>query len=119
MATENRSFKENMQSVWQWAYRLRSMLLAIPVAITAVILAIRNYRLLPDLVVLDMAKSSGGTLVFQSITMGRNMAVVMPLLITTACLLLMFCSKKVVYPWLISLFSLVFPIALLLLNTFP
>ena len=119
MNEETRSFKNNMQNVWQWAYRLRSVLLALPVAIAAVILAIRNYRLLPDLVVLDMAKSSGGVLVFQTVTMSRNMAVVMPLLITTVCLLLMFCSKKVVYPWLISLFSLVFPIALQLLNTFP
>lgn len=115
---KERGFGQIVQSTWSWAYRLRSMILAVPVAVAAIILAIRNYALLPELVVLDTAGTEAGNLVFQSITMGRNTAVVFPLVITAVCILLMFCSKKVIYPWLISLFSLVLPIALQLINSF-
>ena len=108
-----------MHSGWKWVYKLRSLILAVPVAVAAVFLAIRNASLLPELVILDLAKSKGGNLIFQSLTIGRNTAVIFPLVLTALCLLLMFCSKKVVYPWLISLFSLVLPVALLWINTFP
>ena len=42
-----------------------------------------------------------------------------PLILTCFCLLLMFCSKKILYPWLISVFSLMLPIVLWLTNVFP
>lgn len=114
-----KSFMDMMHSGWKWVYKLRSLILAVPVAVAAVFLAIRNASLLPELVILDLAKSKGGNLIFQSLTIGRNTAVIFPLVLTALCLLLMFCSKKVVYPWLISLFSLVLPVALLWINTFP
>lgn len=110
------SFKEIMV----WAYKLRTVLLAIPVAIAAVVLAIRNISALPQNVVFDMpAFSEAGQLIFKTISVGRPVAVIAPLMITILCLIMVFCSKKVVYPWLISLFSLVLPIVLLLINTFP
>ena len=112
-------FIRTLRVSWSWIYRLRSLILAIPVAIAAVMLALRNASKLPELVVMGTAGSESGTLVFRSITLSRNMAVMLPLIITAACILLMFFSKKVIYPWLISLFSLVLPIALLLINSFP
>jgi len=112
----SRTFKEFLL----WAYKLRSVLLAVPVAIAAVILAIRNIAALPRNVVFDMPSlGEAGELIFKSVSVGRPVAVIVPLLITILCLVMVFCSKKVVYPWLISLFSLVLPIVLLLINTFP
>lgn len=120
MKEKNKSgFLDTMRSIGKWTYTLRSVVLAIPVAVAAVILAIRNSFQLPAIVSFDIANTEAGKLVFQTVTVGRGVAVILPLIITIVCLVLMFCSKKVVYPWLISLFSLVLPIALLIINTFP
>ena len=35
------------------------------------------------------------------------------------CLLMMLISRRTIYPWLISLFSLILPFALLITNIFP
>ena len=115
---KNSVFRENMRTLWQWTYRLRSLVLAIPVAMTAVVLAIRNITILPAVVTFDVAAIKKGELVFQSIAVAKGVAVMAPLMITLCCLVLTFCSKKVVYPWLVSLFSLVIPLVLALVNTF-
>ena len=49
----------------------------------------------------------------------RDVAVMGPLAVTAACLLLMFCSRRTLYPWLICVFSLVLPILILITNVFP
>ena len=49
----------------------------------------------------------------------RDMAVLGPLGLTVACLLLMFCSRKAMYPWAISIFTLVLPLLLLISNLYP
>lgn len=106
--------------VWRWVYRLRSVVLAIPVALAAIILALRNLVKLPDSVMFSSAAlNEAGNLIFQNITVTKALAVWGPLGITALCLAMMFLSKRVVYPWLISLFSLILPIVLLLINTFP
>jgi len=46
-------------------------------------------------------------------------AVMGPLALTALCLVMVFCSKRVVYPWLISIFSLVIPIVIWITNVFP
>ena len=100
--------------VSRWAYRLRSVLLAIPVATAAVVLALRNASDLPDRVGINLQASGEYALVVD-----RGLAVMGPLAVTAVCLLLMFCSRRVVYPWLISLFSLVLPVLILITNIFP
>lgn len=114
VTTEENSFKTIVKQVCKWVYRLRSILLAIPVAVTAAILAVRNMAKLPVKVGFDMQAS--GEFAY---LVSRNVAVLGPLAVTAVCLLLMFCSKRVVYPWLISLFSLLLPLVILLVNTFP
>ena len=42
-----------------------------------------------------------------------------PLCLTLACLLLMFCSRKAMYAWAISIFTLTLPLLLLFSNTYP
>ena len=98
----------------RWAYKLRSILLAIPVGVTAIALAVRNAQQLPTEVGLSMQANGE----YQWI-IGRGAAVWIPLLITVVCLAMMFVSKKVLYPWLISLFSLALPLVLWLSNIFP
>lgn len=96
----------------KWAYKLRSLVLSIPVFVCAGALAIRNARLLPDLVGINML-ANGEYQWFIS----RGAAVLIPFGVTAVCLLLMLCSKKILYPWLISLFSLVLPLVVWLTNS--
>ncbi len=95
------------------AYKTRSVLLAIPVAVCAVALAIRNARLLPQVVWLNVQLNGGAP-----IMVTRGIAVMFPLALTALCLLLMFCSKRTLYPWLISVLSLVLPLVIWMLDVF-
>ena len=106
--------RERLYETWQWAYQLRNILLALPVVGVAIIQAIINIAKLPNQVGLDMMASGE----FQFFV-GKGIAVLGPLALTCLCLLLMFWSKKVLYPWLISVFSLALPIVLWLTNVFP
>lgn len=121
MSEKKNNSRAVLENIWEvtrtvcsWAYKLRSVLLAIPVAIGAVVLAIRNMAQLPAQVGINLLASGEFAL-----TISRGVAVMGPLAVTALCLLLMFVSRRVVYPWLISLFSLVLPVLLLVINTFP
>jgi hypothetical protein len=52
-------------------------------------------------------------------TITRDLAVMGPLGLTAACLLLMFCSRKAMYPWAISIFTLILPLLILITNLYP
>lgn len=91
-----------------WTYKLRSLFLAIPVAAAALVLAAYNMNNLPEEVGFSLLTSGE-----YAYTISRGTAVCIPLLITGLCLLLMFCSRRVVYPWLISIFSLVLPVLIM------
>ena len=106
--------KEQLLLVWKWLYKLRSVILAVPVAVGAVILAIHNQAKLPDVVGINIQASGE-----YAQTVSRSVAVLGPLAVTAVCLLMVFCSKKVLYPWLISLFSLVLPLLIYITNVFP
>ena len=95
-------------------FRLRKLVLAAPVAYAAVRLALYNRENLPEQVGINL-QSSGDFA--QMIT--RDVAVMGPLGLTAACLLLMFCSRKAMYPWAISVFTLVLPILILFTNIYP
>ena len=49
----------------------------------------------------------------------RQVAIFGPLGVTAAALLLMVCSRKTFYPWVISLFTLILPVLLLVSNLYP
>ena len=107
-------FCEVMKTVGSWCYKLRSVLLAIPVVVASISLAIRNMAKLPDQVGLNLLAS--GEYQFM---VGKSVAVLGPLAVTAVCLLMMFSSRKVIYPWLISVFSLVLPYLIWITNVFP
>ena len=107
-------FVSGWKSFWEWVFRLRSVGLAIPVAVGAVCLAVYNEATLPAMVGIDLLASGEYARMIP-----REVAVIGPLALTALCLLFMFCSRRVVYPWLISLFSLVLPLLILITNIFP
>lgn len=118
---ENNKSASTMKKIGQvlkltgkWAYRLRSVLLSIPVIICAVSLALRNIRLLPETVGINLLASGEYQWMIT-----KGVAVMAPLGVTAVCLLLMFCSRRVLYPWLISVFSLTLPLIIWLINVFP
>lgn len=103
-----------LRSTCEWLYKLRSVALAIPVAACAVILAIHNEARLPALVGIDLQASGE-----YAHMVARELVVLGPLAVTALSLLLMFCSRRVLYPWLISLFSLALPLLIYFTNVFP
>ena len=108
------------KKILQWIYKLRSVFLSVPVAIAALVLALYNTIKLPNFVTFSTAALNDiGNLAFQNITVSKFLAAWAPFGITMVCLVMVFLSRKVTYPWLISLFSLCIPILLLLVNTFP
>ena len=95
-------------------FRLRKLVLAVPVVYWALKLASYNREHLPEQVGLNI-QSSGEFAQMIS----RDLAVMGPLGLTAACLLLMFCSRKAMYSWAISIFTLALPLLLLLSNLYP
>lgn len=97
-----------------WIYRLRHVFLAIPVVWAALKLAAQNMARLPEQVGLNLLPSGA----FSQLV-SRNYAVYGPLAVTALCLLLMFFSRKPLYPWLVGVFSLVLPLLIYLTNCYP
>ena len=95
-------------------YRLRKVFLAIPVVYYALKLASYNMHHLPELVGINLQTNGA----FAD-TISREMAVMGPLGVTAACLVLMFCSRRALYPWAISIFTLVLPVLVLFSNQYP
>lgn len=107
------NFAQVLGMTARWAYKLRSILLSIPVAVVALALAVRNLTQLPTEVGFILQENGE----YQWM-ISRGMAVCVPVAITAVCLCMMFLSKKVLYPWLISVFSLALPLVLWLSNVF-
>lgn len=104
-------FVRGVRIVWSWIYRLRGVILALPVAICAVVQAVQNMSELPEIVGIGLQSSGEFALL-----LNRQVAALAPLAVTAVCLLMMLCSRKVFYPWLISVFSLLLPVVILYSN---
>jgi hypothetical protein len=113
-----REIKSNVMDkvvpAWNYVMKFKKLFLAAPVATMALVMAIINLIKLPALVGLGL--QGNGEFSFEII---RELAVIAPLAITAICLLLMFASKRTLTPWMVSLFSLLLPVMILLTNTFP
>ena len=105
---------EVLEVIVNLLYKLRKVFMAAPVVYYAIKFARYNSVNLPKVVGINL-QSNGAF----AQTLTRQMAVMGPLGITAVCLLLMFLSRKAMYPWAISIFSLAIPILLLLSNRYP
>ena len=113
--------KGGFQKVWNvirmignLIYRLRKVFMSIPGVYYAITFGVYNAKYLPERV--GLVLQSNGEF---AQTVSRNIAVMGPMGVTAACLLLMFCSRRTLYPWLISIMSLLLPMLILLLNNYP
>jgi len=97
-----------------WLFRLRKIVLAAPVVYYALKIAEYNRVNLPEQVGLNL-QSTGAFAMMVS----RNAAVMCPLALTMGCLVLMLFSRKAIYSWAISVFTLALPILLLISNVYP
>ena len=95
-------------------YHLRKVVMAAPVVYYALKLAAYNGEHLPEEVGLNLQATGEFA---QMIS--REMAVMGPLVLTGGCLVMMFFSRKAMYPWAISIFTLALPLLLLVSNLYP
>jgi hypothetical protein len=100
--------------IWKYLSAFKKIWISIPIGIAAVMLAINNLTKLPAVVGLNLRVD--GTFALQTT---RGIAVICPLFVTLICVLLVFCSRRTLTPWFASLVSLLIPVAILLINTFP
>ncbi len=100
--------------VWRYAVRFKKVILAVPVIWGAIWLALENIARLPDKVGLGL--QIDGTF---SLMLPKLLAILGPVAVTALCLLLLFCSKRTLTPWLVSLFSLALPLLLWIINAYP
>lgn len=97
--------------VIKWIWKLRALLMSIPVVWAAIKLAMDNMDRLPEQVGLDI-QSTGEFARMVS----RTDAVCWPLGITMFCVVLTLVSKKPLLPWVISIFTLVLPLLIWITN---
>lgn len=121
-----RRLGRSFATIGSYLYKLRSIILAAPIAAVAAVLAAVNLNRLPETLALTMVSidtqadgSLFGFLAMNTEYIARELAVFGPLMITIVCLLLMLCSKRTLYPFLISAFSLCLPIIIWLFNVYP
>lgn len=94
-------------------YRMRKVFLAVPLLAAAVYEAAKNYVELPAQVGFQLTEVGTFSRMYP-----REVAVWVPFGMTFICIILMFLSRKCVYPWLIGLFTLAVPVLLLFMNQF-
>ncbi len=97
--------------VWAYLYRMRTVLMAVPVGVAAVVLGIINLGRLPDSTGIWLLASGEFFMLVP-----KGVAVLAPIAVTALSILLVLCSKKALYPWLISIFTLVLPLLIYFTN---
>ena len=102
------------EEAWVYIFHFRKVLLCVPVVAASIYLARLNWTQLPDQVGLSLM--SNGQF---AQTVAKEAAVYGPMGVTAICLALMVCSRRALYPWLISVFTLVLPLLILITNVFP
>lgn len=95
-------------------YRLRKIVMAAPVIYYAMKLAAYNSSHLPEKVGLFL--QNNGEFVQM---IDRSLVVSGPFLLTCACLFMMMFSRKAMYAWAISIFTLALPMIILISNIYP
>ena len=103
-----------LAGIGKWIYRLRGFFMAIPVALAALYLATKNMARLPEEVGINLLENGQ-----YEYLISRGLAVAAPLMVTGVCLVMMFLSRRTIFPWVISIFSLVLPILIWVTNVFP
>ena len=103
-----------LEKIISWLSKFKKIIAAVPVAAGAIVLALYNMGNLPKVVGINLLEN--GSFTYQ---IPRGIAVFAPVAVTSICLLLMFCSRRILTPWFVSLVSLLLPVMILITNVFP
>ena len=103
-----------LEKIISWFSKFKKLIAAAPVAAGSIILALYNMGNLPKVVGINLLEN--GSFTYQ---IPRGIAVFAPVAITGICLLLMFCSRRILTPWIVSVVSLLLPVVILITNIFP
>ncbi len=114
IADFSHEFAKAFMVVWHHICRLRKVIIAVPVAIGAVYLAIYNLANLPAIVGIGLQNT--GEFSFQ---VPKEIAVLGPVALTAVCLLLTFASRRTLTPWMVSLCTLLLPLLIYITNVIP
>ncbi len=103
-----------LKTAGDYLFMCRGILISLPVLAVSIVQAMRNSARLPEQVGINLQVTGE-----YAKTVSRPTAVLIPLLVTIGCIILTCCSKRTLFPWLISIFSLVLPILIWLTNIYP
>ncbi len=95
----------------RYALKFKKVCLAIPVAVASVFSTVFVAAKLPRYVGINLLETGD-----YGFIVTREIAIMGPLAVTALCLLLMFWSKRTLFPWLVSVFSLTLPYLILMIN---
>lgn len=118
LKTSDQPKKEKLRAAAKVVYKFRSLFMAIPVVACSINLALVSAAKLPAKLMLSIPAVQERELVLKLVEMDKTTAIFVPVLITAVCLLLMFCSRRQLFPWLISIFSLILPVTLIVAGMF-
>ena len=99
---------------WRLGLEFRKVIMAAPVVLLMLSMAAKCRQTLPEMVGINLLQNGDFAQMI-----AREAAISGCMAVTVICLVFMFLSRKTVYPWLISLFSLLLPVILIITNTFP
>ena len=111
---DHKRHKSGLGRFFAALWRYRAVILACSVLILSVVVAVASMAQLPNQVGINL--QSDGT---YSFTVPKIIAVLFPCLITLVSLFFLLISKRTLYPWLISLFTLALPLLIYITNVFP
>lgn len=134
-----RAIRRTFRNLWKYIFWFRSVILGAPLAVAAVVLAAQNMARLPDevpytkllfysehkqkflpfLFTSEAESVLFGFLAMIPDTISKAQAVFMPLTMTAVCIVLMILSKRMLYPFLIGLLTLVLPFVIYWFIEFP
>ena len=103
-----------VKKIWHYLWMFRGVIISLPVLICAIVQAFRNASNLPETVGLNLQATGEFAM-----TWGRPVAVLVPLLITLGCVLLTCFTKRPLFPWLVSIFTLAIPVLIWVINIYP
>ena len=95
-------------------FHMRKIFLTLPVVWLAYKVCSYAKEMLPDAVGVWLLESGD-----YAFTLGIEAALISCLAVTAACLVLMYLSRRTILPWIVSIFTLVLPIMLVLTNMYP
>ena len=103
-----------LAEIGKWIFRLRGFFMAIPVVLAALYLATVNMARLPEEVGINLLANGQ-----YEYLISRGLAVLVPLIVTGVSLIMMLISRRTIFPWIISIFTLILPWVIYITNVFP